>query len=80
MDAAPAAIHWTLPDGGGLSSPATASSRVDIGSGNTPLFSCLDALTGKRLRIYKFGQRVEESTLCIYRDKVKLRRTFTALP
>ena len=47
-----------------------ASDRVYIGSGNTPLFYCLDAYTGKPLWIYKLGQRVEEATLCIYRDKV----------
>ncbi len=70
VDAASAKIHWTFPDGGGLSAPAIASDRVYIGSGNTPLFYCLDAYTGKPLWIYKLGQRVEEATLCIYRDKV----------
>ena len=70
VDSATATIHWTFPDGGGLSAPAIASDRLYIGSGNTPLFYCLDVATGKPLWIYKFGQRVEESTLCIYRDKV----------
>ncbi len=70
VDAETAKIHWTFPDGGGLSAPAIASDRVYIGSGNTPLFYCLDASTGKPLWIYKLGQRVEEATLCIYRDKV----------
>jgi len=70
VDAATAKIHWTFPDGGGLSAPAIASDRVYIGSGNAPLFYCLDAHTGKPLWIYKLGQRVEEATLCIYRDKV----------
>jgi len=70
VDSATAKIHWTFPDGGGLSAPAIASDRVYIGSGNTPLFYCLDAYTGKPLWIYKLGQRVEEATLCIYKDKV----------
>ncbi len=70
VDSATAAIHWTFPDGGGLSAPAIANDRVYIGSGNTPLFYCLDAYTGKPLWIYKLGQHVEEATLCIYRDKV----------
>ncbi|TWU38290.1 outer membrane protein assembly factor BamB family protein [Novipirellula artificiosorum] len=70
VDSATAKIHWTFPDGGGLSAPAIASDRVYIGSGNTPLFYCLDAASGKPLWIYKLGQRVEEATLCIYRDKV----------
>ena len=70
VDSATATIHWTFPDGGGLSAPAIANNRLYIGSGNTPLFYCLDANAGKPLWIYKFGQRVEESTLCIYRDKV----------
>ena len=70
VDSATATIHWTFPDGGGLSAPAIANNRLYIGSGNTPLFYCLDVATGKPLWIYKFGQRVEESTLCIYRDKV----------
>ena len=42
-----ASIIWTFPDGGGLSAPAIASNRVYIGSGNTPLFYCLNAFTGK---------------------------------
>ncbi|MBN1581904.1 MAG: PQQ-binding-like beta-propeller repeat protein, partial [Anaerolineae bacterium] len=63
-------IYWTYPDGGGLSAPAVASGRVYIGSGNSPFFYCLDKETGKPLWIYKLGHRVEESTLCIYRDKV----------
>jgi outer membrane protein assembly factor BamB len=63
-------IHWTFPDGGGLSAPALASGRVYIASGNTPFFYCLDQLTGKPHWIVKLGHRVEESTLCIYRNKV----------
>ena len=70
VDSASAKIHWTFEDGGGLSAPAIASDRVYIGSGNTPNFYCLDAFTGKPLWVYKLGQRVEEATLCIYRDKV----------
>jgi outer membrane protein assembly factor BamB len=70
VDTENAKILWTFPDGGGLSAPAIANNRVYIGSGNTPLFYCLDAFTGKPLWIHKFDQRVEESTLCIYRDKV----------
>ncbi len=70
VDSASAKIHWAFEDGGGLSAPAIASDRVYIGSGNTPNFYCLDAFTGKPLWIYKLGQRVEEATLCIYRDKV----------
>jgi len=34
------------------------------------LFYCLDQKTGKPHWIFKLGHRVEESTLCIYRDKV----------
>jgi len=63
-------VLWTFPDGGGLSAPAIANGRVYIGSGNTPFFYCLDTLTGKPLWIHRLGQRVEEATLCIYRDKV----------
>lgn len=63
-------IGWTFPDGGGLSAPALASGRLYIASGNTPLLYCLDQKTGKPHWIYKLGHRVEESTLCIYRDKI----------
>ena len=70
VDSETATIHWTFPDGGGLSAPAVASDRVYIASGNTPFFYCLDAFSGEPLWIYKLGQRVEESTLCIYRDKI----------
>jgi outer membrane protein assembly factor BamB len=70
VDSVTAKIHWTFDDGGGLSAPAIASDRVYIGSGNTPLFYCLDAFSGEPLWAYKLGQRVEEATLCIYRDKV----------
>ena len=70
VDSVTAKIHWTFDDGGGLSAPAIASDRVYIGSGNTPLFYCLDAVSGEPLWAYKLGQRVEEATLCIYRDKV----------
>lgn len=70
VDPETAAIYWTHPDGGGLSAPAIASGRVYIASGNSPFFYCLDIETGKPLWIYKLGRRVEEATLCIYRDKV----------
>ena len=70
VDPETAAINWTFPDGGGLSAPALASGRVYIASGNTPYFYCLDQKTGKPHWIFKLGHRVEESTLCIYRDKV----------
>jgi outer membrane protein assembly factor BamB len=50
--------------------PAITNGRVYNGSGNTPLFYCLDAFTGKPLWIHRLGQRVEEATLCIYRNKV----------
>ncbi|MCP4312094.1 MAG: PQQ-binding-like beta-propeller repeat protein [Bacteroidetes bacterium] len=63
-------IHWTFPDGGGLSAPALASGRVYIASGNTPFFYCLDQKSGTPHWIFKLGHRVEESTLCIYRNKV----------
>lgn len=63
-------LRLTFPDGGGLSAPVIANGRVYIGSGNTPLFYCLDAYTGEPYWIYKLGQRVEEATPCIYRDKV----------
>jgi outer membrane protein assembly factor BamB len=65
-----AEINWTFPDGGGLSAPALARGRVYIASGNTPLFYCLDQKTGKPHWIVKLGNRVEESTLCIYRKMV----------
>ncbi len=70
VDPETAEILWTHPDGGGLSAPAVASGRVYIASGNSPFFYCLDEETGKPLWIYKLGHRVEEATLCIYRDKV----------
>lgn len=70
VDPETAGIQWTFPDGGGLSAPALASGRVYIASGNTPFFYCLDQETGKPHWIFKLGHRVEESTLCIYRDKV----------
>ncbi|MGB0372143.1 MAG: PQQ-binding-like beta-propeller repeat protein [Opitutales bacterium] len=70
VDSESAKIHWTFEDGGGLSAPAIASDRVYIGSGNTPNFYCLDAYNGEPIWMYKLGQRVEEATLCIYRDKV----------
>lgn len=63
-------IEWTFPDGGGLSAPALASGRVYIASGNTPFLYCLDQISGKPHWIVKLGHRVEESTLCIYRNKV----------
>ena len=70
VDAATAKIYWTFPDGGGLSAPAIASDRVYIASGNTPLVYCLDAMTGKPLWIHKLAHRVEEATLCIYRNRI----------
>lgn len=72
VDSSTAKVHWTFEDGGGLSAPAIASDRIYIGSGNTPLFYCLDAYSGEPLWIYRMGQRIEESTLCIYRDKLYL--------
>jgi len=70
VDPETAKINWTFPDGGGLSAPAVASGRVYIASGNTPYFYCLDQKTGKPHWIYKLGNRVEESTLCIYQKMV----------
>ena len=70
VDPETAKIYWTHPDGGGLSAPAVASGRVYIASGTSPFFYCLDEETGKPHWIYKLGHRVEEATLCIYRDKV----------
>ncbi|MFC2116923.1 PQQ-binding-like beta-propeller repeat protein, partial [Bacteroidota bacterium] len=70
LDPLTAEIHWTFPDGGGVSAPALASGRVYIASGNTPFFYCLDQKTGKPHWIVKLGNRVEESTLCIYRKMV----------
>ncbi|QLE02461.1 PQQ-binding-like beta-propeller repeat protein [Galbibacter sp. BG1] len=70
VDAETAKVHWTFPDGGGLSAPALASGKVFIGSGNYPYLYALEQKTGKPYWIYKMGARVEESTLCIYRDKV----------
>ena len=70
VDAETGSILWTFPDGGGLSAPAIASDRVYIGSGNSPFFYCLDLNTAEIYWIYKLGNRIEESTLCIYRDKV----------
>jgi outer membrane protein assembly factor BamB len=65
-------IYWTFPDGGGLSAPAIANGRVYIGSANTPFFYCLDEMDASIKWIYKLGNRIEESTLCIYRDKIYL--------
>ena len=70
VDAATAKVHWTFPDGGGLSAPALASERLYIGSGNSPFLYCLDQKTGKPYWIYKMGNRIEESTLCIYLDRL----------
>lgn len=70
VDPETAEIDWTFHDGGGLSAPALASGRVYIASGNTPFFYCLDQETGKPHWIVKLGNRVEESTLCIYRRMV----------
>jgi outer membrane protein assembly factor BamB len=70
VDPLTAEIHWTFPDGGGVSAPALASGRVYIASGNTPFFYCLDQKTGLPHWIVKLGNRVEESTLCIYRKMV----------
>ena len=49
-----------------------ASDRVYIGSGNSPFFYCLDLNTAEIYWIYKLGNRIKESTLCIYRDKIYL--------
>lgn len=70
VDPETAEIYWTYPDGGGLSAPAIANGRVYVASGNSPFFYCLDEETGKPHWIYKLGHRVEEATLCIFRDKV----------
>ena len=70
VDPVTAKIYWTFPDGGGVSAPALASGRLYIASGNTPFFYCLDQKTGKPHWIYKLGNRVEESTLCIYKKMV----------
>ena len=70
VDPETAEIYWTYPDGGGISAPALASGRVYVASGNSPFFYCLDAETGEPRWIYQLGRRVEEATLCIYRDKV----------
>ena len=70
VDPETAKIYWTHQGGGGLSAPAVASGRVYIGSGTSPFFYCLDEDTGKPLWTYKLGHRVEDATLCIYRDKV----------
>lgn len=63
-------ILWTFPDGGGLSAPALAQDRLYIGSGNTPFLYCLNGATGEPWWIYRLGNRLEEPTLCIYRDKL----------
>lgn len=68
VDATTAKVNWTFPDGGGLSAPALASGRLYIGSGNLPFLYCLDQKTGEHLWTYEMGNRVEEATLCIYRD------------
>lgn len=70
VDPKTAEIYWTFPDGGGLSAPALASGRVYIASGNSPFFYCLDQKTGEPHWIVKLGHRVEESTLCIFRNMV----------
>lgn len=70
VDPISAKIRWTHPDGGGLSAPALANGRLYVASGNSPFFYCLDQKTGKPYWIHKLGNRVEEATLCIYRDKV----------
>jgi outer membrane protein assembly factor BamB len=72
VDAETGKIHWTFPDGGGLSAPGIANGRVYIGSANSPFFYCLDLDDADINWIYKIGNRIEESTLCIYRDKVYL--------
>jgi outer membrane protein assembly factor BamB len=70
LDPETAEIYWTYPDGGGLSAPAVANGRVYIASSTSPFFYCLDEKTGAPQWIYRLGHRVEESTLCIYRDRV----------
>jgi len=70
VDPVTAKINWTFPDGGGVPAPALASGRVYIASGNSPFFHCLDQKTGKPQWIVKLGNRVEESTPCIYRKMV----------
>jgi outer membrane protein assembly factor BamB len=68
VDTETSSINWTYPDGGGLSAPALANGRVYIASGNTPFLYCLDQQSGTPYWIVRLGHRVEESTLCIYRD------------
>ena len=70
VDVETAEIIWTHSDGGGLSAPAVANGRVYIASGNTPYLYCLDEATGKEHWVYRLGHRTEESTLCIYRDRL----------
>jgi outer membrane protein assembly factor BamB len=70
VNAEDGSVYWTFPDGGGLSAPALASGRAYIASGNYPFLYALDQKTGEPYWIYKMGNRVEESTLCIYRDKL----------
>ena len=70
VDIQTAEVKWTFPDGGGLSAPAVAGGRVYVASGNTPFFYCLDETTGAPIWVHRLGHRTEESTLCIYRDKV----------
>ena len=63
-------IKWTYRDGGGLSAPAVASGRVYIASGNSPFLYCLAEGTGEPIWIHRLGHRTEESTLCIYRNRL----------
>ena len=65
-----AEIEWTYRDGGGLSAPAVAGGRVYIASGNSPFLYCLDESTGVPIWAHRLGHRTEESTLCIYRDRL----------
>jgi len=70
VDSRTADILWKHADGGGLSAPAVAGGRVYIASGNTPLLYCLDEETGEEVWVFRLGHRVEESTLCVYRDRL----------
>ena len=71
VDAETGKLIWkqTVPGGWVWGSAAVDEGLVYVPTVNGHAV-CLDANTGKPLWIYRFGQRVEESTLCIYRDKV----------
>jgi outer membrane protein assembly factor BamB len=59
-------VLWIHPDGGGISAPAASRDRLYIASGSMPFLHCLDPETGEPKWVYKMGNRMEESTLCVY--------------